>query len=99
LSRHPETKQAIVDYREVVADPKRTVQTVYGQLGFPVTPAFGQVLLAEERRAKSHETTHTYSLAEFGLKGDEIHAALADLFTCYGWDKDPPQAAVGEEAR
>ena len=85
LARHPETKQAIVDYRELVAQPKRTVEAVYAQLGFPVSPEFSQVLLAEEKRARSHETSHTYSLEEFGLKSDEIHTALADLFERYGW--------------
>lgn len=95
LARHPNTKQAIVDYRELVAQPKRTVEAVYAQLGFPMSSEFSQVLTAEEQRAKSHETTHTYSLEEFGLKSDEIHAALADLFERYGWDADAPQPATG----
>ena len=99
LSRHPQTKQAVVDYRELVAHPKRTVETVYAQLGFPVSSGFAEVLSAEEQRAKSHETTHTYSLAEFGLKGDEIHAELADLFARYGWDQDAPQTAPSEDIR
>lgn len=99
LARHPNTKQAIVDYRELVAEPKRTVEAVYAQLGFPMSSEFSQVLTAEEQRAKSHETTHTYSLEEFGLKSDEIHAALADLFERYGWDADAPQPATSKGAR
>lgn len=99
LARHPNTKQAIVDYRELVAQPKRTVEAVYAQLGFPMSSEFSQVLTAEEQRAKSHETTHTYSLDEFGLKSDEIHAALADLFERYGWDADAPQPATSKGAR
>jgi hypothetical protein len=99
LARHPNTKQAIVDYRELVAKPKRTVEAVYAQLGFPMSSEFSQVLTAEEQRAKSHETTHTYSLDEFGLKSDEIHAALTDLFERYGWDADAPQPATNEGAR
>ena len=99
LARNPNTKQAIVDYRELVAQPKRTVEAVYAQLGFPMSSEFSQVLTAEEQRAKSHETTHTYSLDEFGLKSDEIHAALADLFERYGWDADAPQPATSKGAR
>jgi hypothetical protein len=99
LARHPNTKQAIVDYRELVAQPKRTVEAVYAQLGFPMSSEFSQVLTAEEQRAKSHETTHTYSLEEFGLKSDEIHAALADLFERYGWDQTAPHPATNEGAR
>ncbi|MFI5394081.1 MAG: sulfotransferase family protein [Candidatus Binatia bacterium] len=99
LARHPNTKQAIVDYRDLVAQPKRTVEAVYAQLGFPMSSEFSQVLTAEEQRAKSHETTHTYSLEEFGLKSDEIHAALADLFERYGWDAGAPHPATNEGAR
>ncbi len=89
LARHAATPQAIVDYRDLVAEPKRTVEHVYSQLGFPMSAQFTQVLIAEEQRTKSHETTHRYSLDEFGLKSDAIHAALADLFEAYGWDDAP----------
>jgi omega-hydroxy-beta-dihydromenaquinone-9 sulfotransferase len=85
LARHPETKQAIVDYRDLLAEPKRAVEQVYEQLGFPVTPAFAAVLESEQKRAKKHETSHTYSLDEFGLNSDAIHTELADLFKRYGW--------------
>jgi hypothetical protein len=57
------------------------------------------MLLAEEERARSHETYHRYSLEEFGLKSDEIHTALADLFDRYGWEEEPRRGprTQGEE--
>jgi len=98
LARHPRTKQAIVDYRDLVGEPKRTVERVYEQLGFPVTPEFAAVLEREQQRAKKHETSFTYSLEEFGLKPDEIRTALSDLFDRYGWDADtrPHAGRTGE---
>ena len=98
LARHPETRHAVVDYRELVDQPKRVVEGVYEQLGFPVSAEYAAVLEAEQSRAKQHETTHRYSLEEFGLKGDEIHAALADLFASYGWEDgaEPLEAAAGD---
>ena len=88
LARHPEVKHAVVDYRALVAQPKRTVEEIYAQLGFAVTPEFGQVLVEEEKKAGRHETTHTYSLEEFGLKSDAIRTQLAELFERYGWDSE-----------
>jgi omega-hydroxy-beta-dihydromenaquinone-9 sulfotransferase len=88
LARHPDTPQATVNYPELVASPRRTIEQVYRQLGFAVAPAFDAVLLAEEKRARSHETTHTYSLEEFGLQSNEIHKVLADFFERFGWDKE-----------
>jgi hypothetical protein len=92
LARHPETRQAVVDYRELVARPARTVEEVYARLGFSMSPELEQVLRAEEKRASRHETRHTYSLEEFGLKGDEIQGELAELFERYGWAGDGEHA-------
>jgi hypothetical protein len=86
VARHPETASAVIDYRELTAEPLRTIERAYEALGFPVSPAFREVLLAEEKRAKRHETGHKYSLAEFGLDGDAIRAELADLFERFHWD-------------
>jgi len=60
--------------------PKRTIEQVYEQLGFPVTPEFAAALEIEQKRAKKHETTHTYSLEEFGLDDKAIRTELADQF-------------------
>jgi hypothetical protein len=96
LARHPETKQAIVDYRELVTDPKGQVEEAYRQLGFPVSPEFEKVLHAEQERARTHETSHSYSLEEFGLQGDDIHAELAEFFDRFGWEDDSTRQATRE---
>ena len=96
LDRHPDTARAIVDYRRLVADPRGTVQDVYAALGMEIGPEFAAVLDAEQERAGRHETTHSYSLAEFGLDADEIRTRLAPLFERFGWDRD---SAVSEADR
>ena len=35
LARHPETPHAIVDYAELVAEPRKVVEQVYRSLGLP----------------------------------------------------------------
>jgi hypothetical protein len=87
LAQHPETRHAIVDYRDLVAEPKRTVADVYAALGIERTPAFEAVLDAEQKRARKHESGHSYSLAEFGLDADAIERELAGLFERYGWSR------------
>jgi omega-hydroxy-beta-dihydromenaquinone-9 sulfotransferase len=99
LVRHPETRHAVVDYRELVAEPKRSVERVYEQLGLPISPAFEAVLLAEQNRARSHETTHSYSLEEFGLESDAIETALGGLFERFGWRDSSPPPPAAEESR
>jgi hypothetical protein len=98
LARHPETRHSIVDYAELVAAPKRVIEQVYADLGFTVTPALERTLVAEEQKAKKHETAHVYSLEEFGLRGDDIRAQLADLFDRYHWDEIATRDAAPKEA-
>ena len=90
LAVHPETRHAIVDYRDLVAEPKRAVSEVYAALGIPMTPAYAAVLDGEQARAKRHETGHRYSLDEFGLDKDAIERELAELFARYGWSDAGP---------
>jgi omega-hydroxy-beta-dihydromenaquinone-9 sulfotransferase len=84
LDRHPDVPRAIVDYRDLVASPKRTIAEVYARLGLEMTPSFERVLDDEEQR-DVHEKTYTYSLEEFGLRDDEIRTRLADLYERFGW--------------
>jgi hypothetical protein len=97
LARHPETCASVVDYGELVAEPKRVLERVYAEIGFPVTPEYARVLEEEQQKAaKKHETTHAYSLDEFGLRGDEIRTRLADLFERFHWDDVEPRRAAEE---
>jgi hypothetical protein len=85
LAKHPETKHAIVDYRELVAEPKRTLAQVYAALGLPLTAGYAALLDEEQKRARRHESGHSYSLAEFGLDAGAIERELAGLFERYRW--------------
>jgi hypothetical protein len=98
LARHPETPRAIVDYRELVEEPRRTIEGVYAALGLSMTPGYAQLLEAEQRKARKHETRHAYSLEEFGLQGDAIRRELSELFERFHWDEPAPRQAAGREA-
>src|SRR5262245_3874603 len=62
LARHPETPRAIVDYRELVGEPRRCVENACAQLGLPVSGAFAAALEAGEQRARRRETADGYGL-------------------------------------
>jgi hypothetical protein len=88
LQRHPETRWAMVDYRDLVASPKRAVEAAYAELGIEMTPAFAAALEDREKQARAHETAHRYSLEEFGIDVDQLRAELAELFDRFGWDRE-----------
>lgn len=86
LDRHPEVPRAILDYRDLMADPATSVERVYGDLGLEMTDAYREVLRRERKHAREHVSGHAYSLEEFGLDADAIQTRLADLFERYDWD-------------
>ncbi|WP_205874403.1 sulfotransferase family protein [Mycobacterium camsae] len=85
LARHPEVRSAVVDYRELVADPAATMRRVYDELGLHLGSRAAAEFEAAGRR-HGHETAHRYSLAEFGLGPDAIRAPLAPMFDEFGWE-------------
>ena len=86
LKAHPETKGAVVDYRDLTSDPAGTIERVYQDLGLSMSDAFREKLAAEGKRERAHETRHSYSLEEFGLEPDSIREELGDLFERFHWE-------------
>jgi len=86
LAQHPEAKRAAIDYTELTGSPRAALEKLYTALGFDVTPEFAAVLAREEQRAKRHETSHRYSLAEFGLREGELRERIGEeVFAEFGW--------------
>lgn len=91
LAGHPETRHCVLDYRDLVSDPEATMRRVYDDLGLEIGPEASAAFEAAGRGG-AHESTHTYSLDEFGLDSDRIRSDLDKLFQRFGWD------ATGEPA-
>ena len=93
LEANPNTPGAVVDYRELISDPAATIENVYRELDLPMSDAFRHRLQGEGKREQKHKTSHSYSLAEFGLEGDVIRDQLGDLFERFQWDAQSAPAA------
>ena len=88
LREHPEVKHAIVDYRDLVAEPTAVVRTVYERLDFVVPLALERALALHEHAGRGRDQKHEYSLEEFGLERQEITTALADLYEVFHGERD-----------
>ncbi len=88
LARHAATSSirvSEIDYRDLVAHPKRVVERVYADLDYEIDPEFEAVLDEVQAKAGEHETKHRYSLAQFGLEESRIREELAPLFERFAW--------------
>ncbi len=90
LDASPQTRGAIVDYRDLTSDPAATIERVYRDLALPLSDDYRESLVGEGKRERQHQTRHTYSLEQFGLEADAIRNELGVLFDRFGWD-DPDE--------
>ncbi len=97
LARHREVRSVPVDYRELIAQPEVTMRRIYRQLELDMGPAAAEAFAAAAS-GSGHESTHRYSLEEFGLDSREIHTRLADLFDEYHWDTEAAARTEGTDA-
>ena len=98
LAKHAGTKWTVVDYRELVSQPKAKVEAVYAALDIEMTPATSLALDAQQARARAHQSSHSYGLEEFGIDEAELKQDLRELFDRFKWDA-PPDAKDSLEQR
>lgn len=100
LQRHPDTKWTVVDYRDLLAQPKATVEAIFATLDLEMTPAVSSALETEQRRARPHQSAHRYGLEEFGIDEAQLKRDLRELFDRFRWDaatSEQPQSSQRNE--
>ncbi len=73
-ARHSPAQFLDVDYADFTADPVGTVESVYAHLGLPYSGAAAAAIRALHARAGEGDArpAHRYSLADFGLTGEQV---------------------------
>ncbi|CAI8813066.1 MULTISPECIES: sulfotransferase family protein [Methylococcus] len=75
-----------IDYRDLRADPGRTVAALYRHFGWNVTGSYRAVLQDFTERQRTFQSTHRYSLEEFGLSKQWIRQELGPVIESHGLD-------------
>lgn len=97
LEKNPETTGVVIDYRDLVAQPKDTIVGLYGKLGLPITEGYRKHLEEKDGTARKHTTKHSYSAEEFGMDIQKMYDELDVFYTDYKW-KQPGAATAGKPA-
>lgn len=90
LQQNPQIRSIVLDYRELVAQPRQTIELLYQTLGLPMTDKYAAILSEREGKSKKHKTKHSYSAEEFGMDVGKMHQELAAFYEEYRWEA-PPQ--------
>jgi len=87
LEKAPAESTIIIRYDEMICDPGRTVEKIYAQFGFEMSPEFAAVLSAETTRSRRYKSRHRYALHELGLSREMILSKFQSIFDRFGFDQ------------
>jgi len=85
VDRLPGDQSIIVEFRELLADPKRVVESVYERFGIEMSEAFDRFLDEEREAARTFKSQHEYELEGRGPARERVARELADLFERFDW--------------
>ncbi len=81
----PADQSVIVDFRDLVADPKKVVEEIYSRFGIGMTSDFDRFLEDEREAAKTFRSQHEYDPEGQGPTRERVARELSDLFERFGW--------------
>ena len=72
-----------IDYRELVRDPRATIERLYAHFGWEMSAACREKLGQATERQRDFKSKHEYTLEEFGMTREGIQAQLGGLLDFY----------------
>ncbi len=90
----PRERMIDVQYEDMETDWRGTMERVYRFLDLEMEPAVAGMEDYLDRSARLKRHPHRYSLAEFGLRDDEVNERFADYTETFGIPVGAPTAAA-----
>ncbi len=90
----PRERMIDVQYEDMETDWRGTMERVYHFLDLEMEPAVAGMEDYLDRSARLKRHPHRYSLAEFGLRDDEVNERFADYTETFGIPVGAPTAAA-----
>ncbi len=94
----PRERMIDVQYEDMETDWRGTMERVYRFLELDMAPAVDGMQRFLDRSARLKRRPHRYSLAEFGLRADEVDERFADYTATYGIPVEGPPAPLRRRA-
>ena len=81
----PPDQQIIVEFRDLLADPKKVVEEIYARFGLEISAEFDRYLEDEREAARSFRSQHVFDPEGQGPDRERVERELADLFERFDW--------------
>lgn len=85
--RVPASQCYCIDYRDLVQNPRKTIEKVYAHFGWHMNETCHARLDAATQRQREFKSKHEYTLEEFGLSKEWIQSELGELLDAHGLER------------
>lgn len=86
LRQLPPDRWLVVNYDDLIRDPKTTFVNLYRHFGWTMSPAYEARLDQQVQEMRQHKSRHKYSLDATSITPQRIVQELADVFEEFGFD-------------
>ena len=83
----PEDKYYTLKYDDLVTQPKDTVLKIYERFGLEVNEKFEKRLNELTARSKNYQSSHKYSVDQYGITKEQIYQQLEAVFEEHGFER------------
>jgi hypothetical protein len=80
LKKLPRDQYIRIRYKDLIADPKGTVERIYNQFGLDIGSEYELVLQEEAVKAQKYRSSHRYSLRSMGLNKRRILREFKNIY-------------------
>jgi omega-hydroxy-beta-dihydromenaquinone-9 sulfotransferase len=85
--RVPPRQYYCIDYRDLVRNPRKTIENLYAHFSWPMDETCRARLDAATQRQREFKSKHEYTLEEFGLSKEWIQQELGEVMDAYGLER------------
>jgi hypothetical protein len=82
----PEDQFIVIRYEDLIRDPRKTMLSLYGRLGMPVSEKLEKRLDEAVVEQSEYESPRTIELDFFGIDRKEVSEELRGVFEEFGYD-------------
>lgn len=76
-----------IDYRDLVRNPRKTIENLYAHFGWPMEEICRARLDTATQRQREFKSKHEYTLEEFGLSKEWIQQELGEVLDTHGLER------------
>ena len=83
----PTERFHLVRYEQLVKDARPVVKSLYDWMGLPMIVAYREKLDGFAKKQREYQSTHEYSLEQFGLSRDWVYEQIPEVYEAFGYTR------------